>query len=604
MADELGPLPRWTLDRIFPGLESPELERALSELDARLGAHEAALDRDGVGGAAARAEADEARLAAIVDGYIERANWLAERHQTLDAYAGAFFSTDTKNEVAKRRASELEARESRLEACSIRFLSWVRALDGRLDALSGRSDRIRAHRFFLEEAIVRSRHLMSEPEEVLASALAPAGASAWRRLHQSVTSQIEVPLERDGKIELLPMSKVRTLAADPDPELRRRAYEAELAAWERWKEPCAAAINGIKGWASTLARRRGYEAPIDVSIEQARMDRETLEALLGAMRRALPDFRRYMKAKARRLGKDRLAWHDIHAPAASSRRVWRYDEAAAFIRRCFASFSPRLEAFAARAVEGGWIDAEPRAGKVGGAFCMPILEAKESRILANYDGTFDQLSTLAHELGHGYHNEVLKDTEVLRKSGTPMTLAETASIFCETIVFNAALAEAAPADQLAILETYLLGANQVVVDIYSRYLFETRLFERRATSELGASELCRLMSDAEVEAYGDALDPARLHPFMWAVKPHYYSADFGFYNYPYAFGLLFGLGLYAIYRRRGPAFCADYDALLGATGLGKAADLAARFGIDIRSGGFWDGGVAQLREFIDRYEKL
>jgi oligoendopeptidase F len=234
---------------------------------------------------------------------------------------------------------------------------------------------------------------------------------------------------------------------------------------------------------------------------------------------------------------------------------------------------------------------------------MPVFERRESRVLMNFDGTFDQVSTLAHELGHGYHNEVLKDLSPLRKS-TPMTLAETASIFCETIAFNAALETAKPDEELAILETWLLGANQVVVDIYSRFLFETRLFARRADSELGASELCALMRDAELEAYGDALDPERTHPFMWAVKPHYYSADNGFYNYPYAFGLLFGLGLYAIFKKRGAAFCADYDALLGATGLAKAAELAARFGIDVRDGAFWDGGIAEVRRMIDRYEKI
>jgi oligoendopeptidase F len=221
----------------------------------------------------------------------------------------------------------------------------------------------------------------------------------------------------------------------------------------------------------------------------------------------------------------------------------------------------------------------------------------------NFDGTFDQVSTLAHELGHGYHNEVLKDTEPLRRT-SPMTLAETASIFCETIVFNAALAEAPAAEQLGIIETNLLGASQVVVDIYSRYLFETRLFERRAKSELSASELCELMKGAQLEAYGEALDPAQLHPFMWAVKPHYYSAGLGFYNYPYAFGLLFGLGLYAIYKERGASFVPDYDALLGSTGLGKAAELAGRFGIDVRQKAFWEGGLGEIKKLIDRYEQL
>ncbi|MGH7294089.1 MAG: M3 family metallopeptidase, partial [Polyangiaceae bacterium] len=250
-----------------------------------------------------------------------------------------------------------------------------------------------------------------------------------------------------------------------------------------------------------------------------------------------------------------------------------------------------------------WIDAEPRAGKVGGAFCMGVPEVKESRVLMNFDGTFDQVSTLAHELGHGFHNECLKDRTPLQRR-TPMTLAETASIFCETIIFHAAMAAAGPDEQLGILETNLLGSCQVVVDIYSRYLFETRLFERREKSELSAGELCALMREAQGEAYGDAIDPATFHPYMWAVKGHYYAADMGFYNYPYAFGLLFGLGLFAIFKRRGAAFCPDYEALLGATGMGKAAELAGRFGIDIRAKKFWADGLAEVRGLIDRYVGL
>lgn len=608
MDKDLGDLPRWTVANVYPGLDCPEYETALAELDRRIAEHERALDQDGIGGkgAGTAAPADEAGLARAADGFIERANWLWARYGTLESYTHAFYSTNTRDELAKRRQSELEPRGSRLEAADVRFQGWVRVLDGKLDALAARSDRVRAHRFFLEEAIERSRHMMSEAEEVLASALAPAAASAWRRLQQTVSSQIEVPVVgADGKVERLPMSKVRTLAADPDPEVRRRAYEAELAAWELWQEPCAAALNGVKGWAATVLERRGFTAAIDPSIEQSRIDRATLDALLGAMRKSLPDFRRYLKAKARALGKERLPWWDIQAPVskATAERVWRYEQAADTIVKCFGSYSERLAAYARRAFAEGWIDAEPRAGKVGGAFCMPVPEAKESRILANFDGTFDQLSTLAHELGHGYHNEVLKDLEPLRKS-TPMTLAETASIFCETIVFNAALAEASPGEQISLLETNLLGSTQVIVDIYSRYLFETRVFDRRRASELGAQDFCRLMREAQVEAYGDALDPEKLHPYMWAVKGHYYSADLGFYNYPYAFGLLFGLGLYAIYRRRGAAFCADYDALLGSTGLGKAAELAGRFGIDVRSEAFWAGGLAEIRRLIDRFEAL
>ena len=270
----------------------------------------------------------------------------------------------------------------------------------------------------------------------------------------------------------------------------------------------------------------------------------------------------------------------------------------------FGAFSQRLADFAQRAFEGHWIDAEPRDGKRGGAFCMSLPAVDESRILCNFDGSLDQVLTLAHELGHAYHNECRVGKTMLQQK-TPMTLAETASITNETIVTNALLARAAGAgEKRAILETSLIGASQVIADIYSRYLFEKEVFERRAGAELSADELCDAMRRAQLETYGDGLDPDHLHPYMWAWKPHYYRPNLSFYNFPYAFGLLFGLGLYAIYRERGAAFVPEYDELLRSSGEGTVADLAARFDIDVRHRAFWQGSLALIGERIDEYAAL
>jgi oligoendopeptidase F len=214
------------------------------------------------------------------------------------------------------------------------------------------------------------------------------------------------------------------------------------------------------------------------------------------------------------------------------------------------------------------------------------------------------VTTIAHELGHAYHNETQKDKTLLQRR-TPMTLAETASIFTQTIVTDAALAEAASADEeLAILETFLIDAGQVIVDIYSRYLFESEVFERRAQAELSADDFCEIMTRAQKGTYAEALDPEHLHPYIWTWKIHYYIPSLSFYNFPYAFGLLFGLGLYAIYQERGKDFLEDYDALLRSTGEGTAADLAARFDIDIKEPAFWEGSLKVIERRIDRYVAL
>jgi pepF/M3 family oligoendopeptidase len=377
-----------------------------------------------------------------------------------------------------------------------------------------------------------------------------------------------------------------------------------VAAWEGVREPLAACLNGVKGTVTTLNQHRGRTDALHEPIDQARIDRDTLEAMLGAMHDSFPMFRRYFRAKARLLGKETMAWWDLFAPVGKSEKRYTYAEARDFILVNFRTFSDRLASFTQRAFDHNWIDAEPRNGKRGGAFCMRVPAVDESRILCNFDGSLGQVSTLAHELGHAYHNECQVGKTVLQRT-TPMTLAETASIFNETIIVDALLAETAdPDEELSILEEFLGGAAQVIVDIYSRYLFEKEVFERRAGAELSADDFCEIMVRAQKETYGNGLDQDTLHPYMWAWKPHYYRGGLSFYNFPYAFGLLFGLGLYAIYQERGAAFLPEYDELLRSTGEGTAADLAARFGLDIRQRAFWENSLEIIGRRIERYEEL
>jgi pepF/M3 family oligoendopeptidase len=365
----------------------------------------------------------------------------------------------------------------------------------------------------------------------------------------------------------------------------------------------AAALNGVKGQHLTLASHRNWDEVLDEALFQNHIDRETLDAMLGAARDAFPDIHRYFAAKAKALGLDTLAWYDLSAPIGGEGREWAWDDGVDFVNEQFGTFSDRMRGLSERAFDERWIDAEPRPGKVGGAFCMGVRPG-ESRILANYSPSFDSVSTLAHELGHAYHNLCEEDRTMLQAMGTPMTLAETASTFCETILRKAALKTVAPGEQVTILEGALQDAAAITVDISSRFLFEKAVFAKRAERELSADEFCQLMLDAQRQTYGDAIEAATLHPYMWAVKSHYYSMDFAFYNYPYMFGLLFGLGLYKQYEQDPEAFRASYDTLLSSTGMADAAELAGRFGIDIRAKAFWQGSLDVIREDIDRFVAL
>jgi pepF/M3 family oligoendopeptidase len=483
------------------------------------------------------------------------------------------------------------------------FQAWVGKLAPVLEQVIGSNPTALAHAFALREAAEQSRYLMSNTEETLAAELNLSGTNAWSKLQGTVTSQLTVDFELDGQTRKLPMPALINLHSHPDETVRRRAHEAEIEAWKSAREPLAAAMNGVKGTANTLNKHRNRTDALHQAIDMARIDRPTLEAMLGAMQASFPVFRKYYQAKAKRLGKDKLAWWDIFAPAGKSEKTYTFEEARDFIVANFNGFSPELAGFARHALENRWVDAEQREGKRGGAFCMGIPLVKESRVLCNFDGTLDQVSTIAHELGHAFHNHCAYQAgKTDMQQDTPMTLAETASILCETVVMQAILAQTSdPQEQLAILETQLIGDAQVIVDIYSRYLFEKEVFERREKSELSADDLCEIMERAQKTTYGDL---AAYHPYMWTWKPHYYYGGLPFYNFPYAFGLLFGIGLFAIYQQRGADFIPDYKSLLASTGEASAADLAARFGIDIRSPKFWEDSLGVIAKRIERYCEL
>lgn len=591
-------LPHWDMTVVYPSLDSPEFNRDLTAVRQGFDDVAALFDRLGIDRRDDQAT-DDAAIAAF-DTVITSLNDLLERFATLHAYVYGFVATDSRNEQAQATLSLLMQDNVKLTKLLKRLTAWIGGLD--IETLIRRSTVARDHAYMVRRAAEEARHLMSPAEEELAAELDLSGGIAWARLYQNLTSQIMVPIERDGQVIELPMSQVRNLARDPDREVRRRAHEAELAAWERAALPIATALNSIKGQVLALGHRRRWASPLDASLFDNGIDRATLDAMMTAAREFFPDFQRYLCAKARLLGVERLAWYDLFAPVGSGGRSWQFSDAEAFIVTQFARYSPRLGAFAARAFREHWIDAEPRAGKVGGAFCMS-LRRDESRILVNHDATADSMFTLAHELGHGYHNLNLAQHPMLNRD-TPMTLAETASIFCETIVRNAALQDASRDETLEILEAFLSGACQVVVDITSRFLFETALFEQRAARDLSVSELCALMTDAQKQTYGDVIDEQTLHPFMWAVKGHYYSSGFSYYNYPYMFGLLFGLGLYAEYQRAPAAFQARYDDLLASTGLASPIELAAQLGFNLRAPAFWRASLEVIRNDIDRFEAL
>jgi len=597
------PAPRWDLSNVYPSLESAEFKAAIEDYKKQVTALEKFF-KNKLSKSNAKTKAKD--LAPLVGKAIDQINRIQTLSATLVPFIYSYVTTDSRNALAKKTLSEFEQASLPMSQLMTQFTAWLGKIAPKLDQVVTSNESAAAHAFMLREEAEQSKYLMSAAEEALAAELSLSGGNAFSKLQGTVTSQLSVDFELDGKTEKLPMPALINLRSHPDGDTRRRAYEAENQAWEEVKETLAACLNGVKGQANTLNKKRGRKDAIHSSLDAARLDRKTLDAMLSAMRDSFPMFRKYWNTKAKKIGKEKLAWWDIYAPVGKTDKVYSFEQACSFILENFEKFSTDLAAFARRAFDNNWIDAEQREGKRGGAFCMSVQGVKESRILSNFDGSFDQVFTLAHELGHAFHNEcAYQANKSTLQQLTPMTLAETASTMCETIVMEAFLASTQdPQEELAVLEAQVQNASQIVVDIYSRYLFEKEVFERRAQSELSADDFNDIMERAQKETYGEGLDERYLQKFMWTWKPHYYSPGLSFYNYPYAFGLLFATGLYAIYKQRGAAFVDDYKNLLASTGEETAAKLAKRFGIDITKRKFWDDSLAIIGQRVDRYCEL
>jgi pepF/M3 family oligoendopeptidase len=445
------------------------------------------------------------------------------------------------------------------------------------------------------------RYLLEKKTEEALSLLSISGSGAWGDLQQYLTSTVPVMFRG----EATNLSAVRNKAYETDPLVRREAYEAELACYDRIKDAVAFALNSIKLEVLNGCRLRGYESPLQQTLYNARMKRETLDALLGAMEEYMPKFREYLRAKAGLLGHEGgLPWYDLFAPLGGYDKRFTAKEAGEYLLGLFDGFDDELAGLVRRAFEEDWIDFYPRSGKAGGAFCCSIHTIRQSRVLANFDGSFSDVVTLAHELGHAFHNYNLNGNRILNTNYS-MPVAETASTFNELLVMNAAIdGESEPSVKRALIEGQLMDATQIICDIYSRYLFETEVFSARDDEFMFPDRLCSMMLEAQKRAYGDGLDHNFLHPYMWICKSHYYSASQSFYNFPYAFGGLFARGLYAKYKEEGAPFAALYKKLLNATATMDVEDAARVAGIDLTSAEFWRTGLQALADEIEKFKEL
>ena len=577
----------WNLDPIYPGFDAPEFRKDLEELKATVAAYTAWVRKlDSL---------DPLEGLKTGTDYLER---LFAYGNKLVEYCMLRQAANTLDGEASSGASQVMGLLSTMAGPKAIFKAWAAKLPDLMELVA--SDEVLKEYTFLYSNILSSSsfQLPGMGEEIMAK-MELSGGSAWGDLQQFLTST--VPVQYRG--EKTNLSAIRNLAYDPDPAVRKDAYESELNCYERISDSVAFALNSIKLETLTDCELRGYESPLDRTLKEAHMSRATLDAMLGAMDEYLPKFWQYLKAKGKALGHENgLPWYDLFAPMGAMAEKYTAEGAREYLVDLFSGFDQELADMVARAFDNAWIDFYPRSGKAGGAFCAAVECLGESRILANFDGLFGDIVTLAHELGHAFHNQCIDSHRVLNHDYS-MPLAETASTFNECVIMNAAI-KAAKTDEekLALIESQLQDATQVICDIYSRYRFETMVFEKRKEEFLHSSALCDLMTQAQKLSYGDGLDEQVMHPFMWVCKSHYYGPTF--YNFPYAFGALFARGLYAQYEREGAAFVPKYKKLLYTTAIATAEDTAKVADIDLTDRDFWRSALQMLADEIDLFCEL
>lgn len=585
---------KWSLKELYDSFTCEKFQNDMNSLDCHIGKLNKLADE-----VCESHDREKEKL----ENYIEELQSFSSYIEKLMSFVNLTISVESKNTKALKCSDILDQKLSLLSVFNTRMNKWISEIEN-IDLIINESQLLKEHEFFIKEIVRKSSHILSENEESIIAQMKNNGSTAWSKYKDLLISNHKVEIEVNGELKKLPLTVVLNMAYSNSKEERKKAYDAEIESYKSIEDGVAAALNAIKGEVITVCKLRGYDSPLNMTLENSRMDRESLEAMLSAMKESLPVFRKYLRRKAELLGyKNGLPFYELYAPVVEANMEYSYEDGKAFVEKNFRSFSDHLGDFAKRACDNSWIDVYPREGKVGGAFCAGLHSLGESRVMLNYGNNLGDAITMAHELGHGFHEECLKNESILN-ADYPMPIAETASTFCETIVKKAAIKEATHDEAFAILENEICDCTQVIVDIYSRFLFESELFERRKESSLTAEELKEVMLKAQREAYGDGLDENYLHPYMWTWKPHYYDADFNFYNFPYAFGLLFAKGLYAEYLKRGDKFPNQYEELLSVTGKNMIADVTKIMGIDIHDINFWRGSLKTIEEDINTFLNL
>ena len=595
---KIPPAPRWDLDSVFPGgSASPEYKQFREKTRQDLDDVKAML--------AALPEKLEAGTKAKWTEFILKLQSACDNILFIMSFAHCLTSQNVEDSAAHGIEAEGDVLISEWEKLKTEFES--RALkqdDAAWNELVDTAE-LKPIKFYLDEMRRLAKEKMPVELESLALELAVNGYHAWNRLYDKMAGDLRVDFDDAGEMKQISLGQLATKLADPDRRIRAQAFAKLTEAWKSRADLAAMALNSLAGFRWSIYKRRGWESPLHESLDITRISQGTLDAMWRVIARETPRLQPYIEAKKKLLQIDKFSWFDQFAPCGAVEKLYGFDEAGEFIIENVSGFSKDFAGFIKTALDNRWIEGEDRAGKAGGGYCTRFGPVKQGRIFMTYAGSYENLLTLAHELGHLYHGYVLRDRPFFA-SRYPMTLAETASIFSELLVTDAALSLTKdPQEKLMLIEQKLQSPYTFFCDIHCRYLFERSFYNERKNGTVGKDRLNELMIDAQREAFGGLLDESGYHPLFWASKLHFYLSDQPFYNFPYTFGFLFAGGVYDRAKREGSAFADKYRALLGDTGSMTTEEVAAKhLGVDLTKEEFWNDAVNRSLADVDEFVKL
>ncbi|MBD7985799.1 M3 family oligoendopeptidase [Sporosarcina sp. Sa2YVA2] len=583
----------WNLDVFFKGgSESSELRNHLDQVKDEIAKLETDVDT-----LETPQQVDDADK---VYEMIEKITATALNLREAGATIGCFIAADTKDKKALLLQSEVSSISARFSTVMLKLQQTITKAEKDVWEELLKTDQLKQFAFVLNEWREDVEQKLSEKEESLITALSVDGYQSWGQLYDRLVGEIEIEMTIDGETKKLSVGQANNLTSHEDPAVRKEVFEKLETAWKEKEEFFAATLNHLAGFRLAVYKKRGWDSVLKEPLMRNRMSQNTLDAMWNAISANKEPFVQYLNRKAEMLGTDKMNWYDLDAPVSSSTKNVTYQEGAEFILEHFGKFGPELEAFSRRAFENEWIEAEDRPNKRPGGFCTGMPASEESRIFMTFSGSTSNVATLAHELGHAFHSYALRPVPYLNRQYA-MGVAETASTFAEMIVADASVKAAKSEDEkLALLEDKIQRSVAFFMNIHSRFLFETRFYEERKEGVVSASRLNELMEEAQQEAYGGALETVQ--PHFWASKLHFYITGVPFYNFPYTFGYLFSLSIYAKALEEGEGFEEKYIALLRDTAIMSVEDLAMKhLGEDITKEDFWAKGVKLCVKDVEEF---